>query len=119
MTVAAGGGDQLRRSGIAWYVMGAKYVTVRFYGDLSRLAWDADQAGQAQVTFDVARSVKDVVESCGVPHTEVDLVLVNGESVAFERLVDDGDRIGVFPPFHQLDVGQLSRVRPPRLAEPR
>ena len=99
--------------------MPAKYATVRFYGDLSRLAWDADRFGQADVTFDVARSVKDVVESCGVPHTEVDLVLVNGESVGFDRLVVDGDRISVFPPFHQLDVEQLSRVRPPPLAEPR
>ncbi len=99
--------------------MGAKYASVRFYGDLAHLAWNTDGWRQAHVTFDVARSVKDAVESCGVPHTEVDLVLVNGVSVGFEYLIGDGDRISVFPPFHQLDVAQLSRVRPPPLAEPR
>ncbi|MFN2556872.1 MAG: Mut7-C RNAse domain-containing protein [Nitriliruptorales bacterium] len=99
--------------------MRAKYASVRFYGDLGRLAWEADRFGQAEVTFDVARSVKDVVESCGVPHTEIELLLVNGESAGFDRLIDDGDRISVFPPFHQLDVEHVSRVRPPPLGEPR
>ena len=29
------------------------------------------------------RSVKDLIESCGVPHTEVELIVVNGVSVDF------------------------------------
>lgn len=99
--------------------MGGKYAAVRFYGDLGELSWNADRHGQAEVTFDAARSVKDVIESCGVPHTEVDLVLVNGESVDFDHVIAYGDRISVFPPFHHLDVEHLSRVRPPPLVEPR
>ncbi len=99
--------------------MAAKYASVRFYGDLAQLAWNSDRLGQGHVTFDVARSVKDIVESCGIPHTEVELLLINGESVPFGRLVADGDRISAFPPFHQLDVEELSQVRPPPLAEPR
>ncbi|MDP8960340.1 MAG: Mut7-C ubiquitin/RNAse domain-containing protein [Actinomycetota bacterium] len=92
---------------------------MRFYGDLARLAWNADELGHAEVTLGVPRSVKDAVESSGVPHTEVDLVLVNGESVGFERLLAEGDRISVFPPFHRLDIEQLTQVRPPPLPQPR
>ncbi len=36
-------------------------------------------------------TVKQAIESLGVPHTEVELILVNGESVDFARMVNDGD----------------------------
>jgi uncharacterized protein len=94
-----------------------KRATVRLYGDLRDLAGAADRAGEAQVPVERPRSVKDAIESLGVPHTEVDLVLVNGESAAFDVLVDAGDRVAVYPPFVDLDVP--SRVRPPPLDEPR
>ena len=67
-------------------------ATIRFYGDLADLAWDADRDGMAQVPVDRPRSVKDAVESCGIPHTEVDLVIVNGVSVDFRHLVGAGLR---------------------------
>ena len=94
-----------------------KKATLRLYGDLADLAWNADRAGEASVTVEAPRSVKDAIESSGVPHTEVDLVLVNGESVAFDHLLDDGDRVSVYPTFADLDVP--SRVRPPTLSVPR
>ncbi|MFA5384366.1 MAG: hypothetical protein WC364_06840 [Eubacteriales bacterium] len=43
-------------------------------------------------------AVKDLIESPGVSHTEVDLILVNGDSVDFGRLVHDKDRISVKKP---------------------
>lgn len=63
--------------------------------------------------------VKDLIESLGVPHTEVDLILVNGESVGFDYRVQNGDRIAVYPVFESLDVGSVSRVRSTPLREPR
>ncbi len=62
--------------------------------------------------FDVSGSVKDLIESFGVPHTEVDLVLVNGDPVDFSYVVRDGDRVSVYPVFESLDVSSVSRVRP-------
>ena len=56
--------------------------------------------------------MKDVIESLGVPHPEIDLILVNGVSVPFDYAVQRGDRIAVFPHFTTLDVGTLTRVRP-------
>ena len=92
--------------------MAIKRVEVRLYGDLNALAWDHDRAGWYQVTFDVPRSVKDVIESLGVPHTEVDLVVVDGTSVGFDHLVADGSRVGVYPPFTSLEIDAVTRVRP-------
>ncbi len=64
-------------------------------------------------------SVKDLVESLGVPHTEVDLILVNGESVDFSYRPSDGDRISVYPMFESLDIAPVQRLRPRPLREPR
>ena len=44
-----------------------------------------------------AATLKNAIESLGVPHTEVDLVRINGEPVALSRLVCEGDRISVYP----------------------
>src|SRR5688572_23592086 len=97
----------------------AKLATIRFYACLRDLAWDADRTGEAEVRVEVRRSVKDAIEACGVPHTEVDLVLVNGDSVGFDHLIGAGDRVSVFPPFAALDVAVLSRVRPSPLTPAR
>ena len=56
--------------------------------------------------------MKDCVESFGVPHTEVDLLLVNGHPVDFSYPVRDGDRVSVYPVFESLDISSVSRVRP-------
>jgi uncharacterized protein len=58
-------------------------------------------------------SVKDVIESLGVPHTEVGLILVNKEPVEFTHLMHEGDFISVYPTFISLDVSSLLQLRPP------
>jgi uncharacterized protein with PIN domain len=69
--------------------------------------------------FSGEASVKDLIESAGVPHTEVDLLIVNGESAEFTYRVHDGDRIAVYPVFEALDIGPITIVRPEPLREPR
>jgi uncharacterized protein with PIN domain len=60
-----------------------------------------------------------VIESLGVPHGEVDLILVNGESVDFSALLPDGARVSVYPVFEAIDIGPIARVRPEPLRETR
>ncbi len=60
-----------------------------------------------------------MIEGCGVPHTEVELIVVDGRSVGFDYRVRDGDRIGVFPMFESFDVSPLVRVRPEPLRDVR
>jgi uncharacterized protein len=49
-------------------------------------------------------TVKHAIEALGVPHTEVELILANSESVDFSYVLQEGDRISVYPVFESLDV---------------
>jgi uncharacterized protein len=92
--------------------MAPERASIRFYGDLATLAWNTERSGEATVIAAAPRSVKDAIESCGIPHTEVDLLLVNGRSVGFDHLVRGGDRVAAYPPFTDLDIEVVTRVRP-------
>lgn len=54
-----------------------------------------------------------------MPHTEVDLVLINGTSVPFSHRVADGDRVSAYPVFEAFDIATVTRVRPQPLRDPR
>lgn len=43
------------------------------------------------------RSVKDLIESLGIPHTEFGRIVVNGSSVHFSYIIRDQSQIEVFP----------------------
>jgi uncharacterized protein with PIN domain/sulfur carrier protein ThiS len=92
----------------------------RFYAELNDLLPLARRSGSAFThEFSGNVSVKDMIESLGVPHTEVDLILVNGISVDFRHMVRDGDSISVYPVFEALDIHPLLRLRPEPLRVPR
>lgn len=95
------------------------FVSLRFYGALN----DFLPAGRRQKTlvysYEGRQSVKDLVEAIGVPHPEIDLLVVNGESVGFGYVVCDGDRVAVYPPFRSLDTGDALRLGPPPQRDPR
>ena len=94
-------------------------ASVRVYAELNDHLPPERQFRVVEKHFFVPASVKDLVESLGVPHTEVDLILVNGESSDFSRLVQHGDRLAVYPMFESLDISPLLRLRPQPLREPR
>lgn len=89
-----------------------KRAEVRFYSELNDFVAPWRRGRTTAYAFDVSGSVKDLIEALGVPHTEVDLVLANGESVDFAYRVKDGDRISVYPPFEALDISPQLRLRP-------
>jgi hypothetical protein len=84
----------------------------RFYAELNDFLPDENRGKELTRQFSVSGSVKDFVESFGVPHTEIDLVLANGKPVDFSYQVSDGDRISVYPVFESLDISSVSRVQP-------
>ncbi len=54
-----------------------------------------------------------MIESIGVPHTEVDLILANGQPQSFSYPVQAGDRIAVYPAFTTLRLNRAVSLRPP------
>ena len=93
-------------------------MQIRFYEELNDFL--TPRLRNAEFTHDFERrtSVKDMIESFGVPHTEVEIILVNGKSVDFSRIVQDGDQISVYPVFESFDVSPLIRLRPEPLRIP-
>jgi uncharacterized protein len=91
----------------------------RFYEELNDFL--APERRKVAFSYSVAgtRSVKDAIESIGVPHTEVDLILVDGSSVGFDRVLRGGERVAVYPMFERFDVTPLQHLRPQPLREPR
>jgi uncharacterized protein with PIN domain len=72
-------------------------VRVRFHGDLS--VFLGSKAGDAVIERRLAEktSIKDVIESCGVPHPEVDLILVDEQTVGFDHTLATDTKVEVFP----------------------
>lgn len=91
----------------------------RFYAELNDFLLQERRQRTFAHVFELSSSVKDMIESLGVPHTEVDLILVNGESVDFSYLVQADDQISVYPVFESIDITPVLRVRPEPLREPR
>jgi uncharacterized protein with PIN domain len=92
--------------------MPMRQVCLRLYAELDELLPPTKRGSCFVRGFDTAASVKDVIEALGVPHTEIGLILINGESVDFSCSLNDGDRISVYPFFRSLDINPLTRVRP-------
>ncbi|MBW8363235.1 MAG: Mut7-C ubiquitin/RNAse domain-containing protein [Rhizobium sp.] len=94
-------------------------ATFRFHEELNDFLAPARRGQAFTVPCAEAATTKHMIEALGVPHTEVELILVNGESVDFSRLLHDGDRVAVYPRFEATDVAPRVRVREYPLHNPR
>jgi len=99
--------------------MSSGHATFRFYAELNDLLPRPLRFKDFDHEFRGTRAIKDVIESLGVPHTEIELVLVNGEPRGFEYHLQDGDRVSVYPMFESVDVSREVRLRPEPLRDPR
>lgn len=95
------------------------YVDVRAYAELNDFLGPESRGVTVRRPFRPHQTVKDVLEAMGIPHTEVDLILVNGEPERFSHRLAVGDRIAAYPMFEALDIGSAARLRPVPLRDPR
>lgn len=91
----------------------------RFYEELNDFLPPARRKRSFFHRYTGTPSVKDTVEALGVPHTEIDVILVDGESVGFGHRLRGGERVTVYPVFERLDVSPIVRLRPRPLRETR
>jgi uncharacterized protein with PIN domain len=93
----------------------SKQINIRFYRELNDFL-PADQHN-ADVSYELKapRSIKDFIESIGVPHTEIDLIIINGKSVDFNYLLQHGDHIHVHPVNASLALSPLKHCQPAAL----
>jgi len=96
-----------------------KKVYFRFYEELNDFLPEERKKKRFEHNYIDRTSVKDLIESLGVPHTEVDLILVNRNSVGFDFLINDDDDISVYPVFESLDITNVQHLRPEPLRNPK
>ena len=99
-----------------------KRLGIRFHGRLNDFLPKRQRAISFDHEFDEAPSIKDLIESLGVPHPEVEVMLVNSTAVNFDTLVRDGDQIVVYPDLDDVIAAGQSpsvHVRPDPLPEAR
>lgn len=92
---------------------------LRFYEELNDFLTVERRKTEFVHTITRHTSVKDLIESVGVPHTEIEVILVNGVSVEFSYCVQNNDRISVYPMFESFDITPLVRLRERPLRNPR
>jgi uncharacterized protein len=68
-----------------------------FYSDLQDFLPPTLRQGSFFHTFEFGQTLKHLIESLGVPHTEVGPLLASGQPVGFDYQVQDGDEIAVHP----------------------
>ncbi len=94
-------------------------ATFRFYAELNTLLPANEQFQDIRQEFTGRQTVKHLIESLGIPHTEIDLILANGRSVDFKYIPSEGDYISVYPVFESFDISPMIRLRPNPLRESR
>jgi len=88
-------------------------VRLCFYGELNDFIVPERRGTQCERRFPQTRSLKDLIESEGVPHPEIDRILVNGKPQMLDPLVVDGDCICVYPSEHPVDFSVESHLDRP------
>jgi len=83
----------------------------RFYEELNDFLRPEQRQQTLTYHFNGNPGIKDPIEVFGVPHTEVDLIVVNGESVGFGYPLKNGDRVAVYPVFEGLDISPITKLR--------
>ena len=94
-------------------------VTFRFYEELKDFLPKGKKSQPFTITLNGNPSVKDTLEALGIPHTEVDLILVNSKPVEFSYRLKDKDYISVYPVFESLDISDITILRNNGLRSPK
>ncbi|MBN1159067.1 MAG: Mut7-C ubiquitin/RNAse domain-containing protein [Bacteroidales bacterium] len=82
----------------------------RFYEELNDFLQGERRKALFPYAFSGNPSVKFAIEALGVPHTEVDLILVNGRSVDFSYKLNHGDTVSVYPVFESIDITPVQHL---------
>lgn len=95
------------------------FVSIRVYAELNDLIPPPQRGTEHVYELHDKRSIKDLLESIGIPHTEIGLVLVNHLPVDFSFIVKGTEHISVYPVFRTLDISTVTNCQPAPLKVPR
>jgi len=82
----------------------------RVYGILNDFLPERRKGVSFQAEFAAHETVKHILEAIGIPHPEIGLLLINGESSGLQVRLKEKDRVSVYPPFQHLDIGPVTKL---------
>ena len=85
-------------------------ASLRFYGELNDCLRRSFRQRRLHISCPEQNTFRDVIELLDIPVTDVDLIIVNGESVDFTYAVQQGDWISVYPQFRSIDISPLKKL---------
>ena len=91
----------------------------RFYEELNEFLPPEKRKKLFSYNFNGTPSMKDAIEAIGIPHVEVDLILVNNLSVDFSYKLRDADSVSVYPVFESFDIKPVTSLREIPLRNPK
>lgn len=94
-----------------------KTAYLRFYEELNDFLPLDKRKIRFSHSFKNHPSIKDMIESLGIPHTQVDFILSNNNSVDFNYIVQNGDDISVYPVFESVNIQDVAKLRPTPLRQ--
>ncbi len=86
-------------------------ATFCFHEELNEFLLREQRGREFSVPCARNATTKHMIEALGVPHTEVEVILINGYAVGFDRLLRDGDRVAVYPRFESPAIKPPLRLR--------
>ncbi|MEJ2400755.1 MAG: Mut7-C RNAse domain-containing protein [Xanthomonadales bacterium] len=101
------------------HVRPQRHASFRFYAELNDFLPEARRQARFTYSFSGTPALRDAIQALGVPHTAIDLVVVDGRSVDFSHRLRGGEQVAVYPVFERLDIGPVTRLRPAPLRRTR
>jgi uncharacterized protein with PIN domain len=87
------------------------HVWFRFYEELNDFLPLLKRKTSFEYSFKGNPSAKDAIEALGIPHVEVDMIIVNGKPVDFSYKIKNEDQISVYPVLESMDISGVSPLR--------
>ncbi|MFW6358636.1 MAG: Mut7-C RNAse domain-containing protein [Chroococcales cyanobacterium] len=94
-------------------------VHFRFFGELNYFLPPSKKQERFPHGFEERTSIKDMIEGIGVPHPEVDVILVDGKAVDFNYIVSDRHEIEVYPASVSPSIPSIIHLQPSPPKTPR
>lgn len=91
----------------------------RFYKELNDHLPENRKNSSFDYSFKGMPTVKTTIQAIGIPHGEVDFILINGKSVDFDYQLHGGEEVQVYPQFESFGISPAIRLKSEPLSETR
>lgn len=97
----------------------APSVQLRLYEELNDYVPPEKCKRTFALAFEQGATIADLLILLSIPVESVDLILCNGASVGLSHVLQEGDRLSIYPVFESIDITSVLRLRESPLRVPR